>query len=119
MPLFQVVSSTAVHTTFNAFFCFVSNEDEDTFKWALLQIKSLLQKEKTPLPAVIITDFDKALKNAANSVLPDTAQQLCVWHILKNAVLRIKKKWDGLLQGEPDAADDGDNDEGTCWDHKG
>ena len=49
-----------------------------------------------PFPLVIMSDYDKAFKNAARKVF-EASQQLCVWHILKNVIHNIKQKWDGAL----------------------
>lgn len=51
-------------------------------------------------PYVIITDFDKALKNAITDAFPSIVQQqLCRWHIMKNVAFNVKKKWIGSLDG--------------------
>lgn len=44
-------------------------------------------------PEVLVTDFDRALKEAANEHLPFTQQQICVFHINKNVIMNIKHKW--------------------------
>ena len=45
------------------------------------------------MPQVLITDFETALKNALETVFPSVSQQICLWHVQKNAVHNVKKKW--------------------------
>jgi hypothetical protein len=45
-------------------------------------------------PQVTITDYDKAMRSAVTRVYPDAKPQLCIFHINKNVVANVKKKWD-------------------------
>ena len=101
MPLFQVNGITEVHTTFNVAFCLLNGEREANFAWALRNLRALAVEESIPDPYVIMSDYDKAFKNAASSVFPEdvTKQQICRWHVIKNVVHNIKKKWNGQLEG--------------------
>ncbi|KAM4067795.1 MULE transposase [Hirsutella rhossiliensis] len=80
LPLLQVVGTTGLHKSYSVAFGLAAKEDE----------------------GVIITDFDEALKNALNAIFPQSQQQLCTWHIMKNVVLHIKKKWVGTLDDRPE-----------------
>ena len=42
---------------------------------------------------VIITDDDRGMKAALSEVFPDIQQQLCRWHIQKNALKNLAEKW--------------------------
>jgi hypothetical protein len=106
LPLLEGTGVTNVGSNFTFFFALVSYEDTSTFEWALEHYKDLLQKYNIPSPEVIISDFDTAFKNAADIVFPDVQQQLCLWHILKNVVLNIKKKWNGSLDNARMMGDD-------------
>ena len=97
MPLMQIGGITGLHTNFSIGFALTSREDEDTFCWTLSQLKELAEHHEIPSPLVIISDYDRAFKNAACSVFGSSQQQLCVWHILKNVVHNIKQKWEGPL----------------------
>jgi hypothetical protein len=97
MPLLEGTGITNVGGNFTFFFALVSHEDATSFTWALEQYRSILRENNIPDPEVILSDFDTAFKNAADVVSPDVQQQLCLWHILKNVVLHIKKKWKGTL----------------------
>ena len=97
MPLLQIGGLTGLHTNFSVAFALTSMEDEDSFSWALLQLKEMAQYHSIPTPLVIISDYDKAFKNAARKIFETSQQQLCIWHILKNVVHNIKQKWEGVL----------------------
>ena len=55
--------------------------------------------ESIPDPLVLISDYDCAFKRAGQSVYPYTQQQICLWHVMKNVVYNVKKKWNGPLEG--------------------
>ncbi|XP_044717907.1 MULE transposase domain-containing protein [Hirsutella rhossiliensis] len=99
MPLLQIIGTTGLHKSFSIGFGLAAKEDEGAFQWILSQLREAGQQADIPDPGVVITDFDTALKNALDSVFPLTQQQLCVWHMIKNVVLHIKKKWHGSLDG--------------------
>ncbi|CAN1167726.1 hypothetical protein LINPERHAP1_LOCUS7700 [Linum perenne] len=42
-------------------------------------------------PHSVITDEDKAMKNAIIKVFPDATRRLCLWHINKNIGEYVKK----------------------------
>src|SRR6266566_7534085 len=43
-----------------------------------------------PMPTIVITDKDLALKNALSHIFPTSQQQLYIFHINKNIALNIK-----------------------------
>jgi hypothetical protein len=101
MPLFEVTGTTCIHSTFNIAFCLVSDERELSYAFIAKELATLCQSRNIDLPNVIITDFDKALKNALAEAFPGVQQQLCTWHIMKNVIHNIKKKWvGGSLDGQ-------------------
>ena len=97
MPLLQIGGITGLHTNFSVAFALSSGEDEDSFFWSLSQLVGLAEQHNIASPLVIMSDFDKAFKNAARRAFETSQQQLCVWHILKNIVHNIKQKWKALL----------------------
>jgi hypothetical protein len=99
MPLLQINGVTAIHTTFNIGYCLLSGEREECFTWVLSVLQELLSLKGIPLPKVIISDFDKALKKAARAIFPNVQHQICLWHVMKNIAHNTKKKWVGTLEG--------------------
>lgn len=99
MPLLQVTGITPLHTNFSVAFALAAHEDIPAFTWILTQLRKTALLASIGDPKVIITDFDSALKPSLQDVYPNTQQQVCTWHILKNVILNIRKKWVGSLEG--------------------
>ena len=113
MPLLECTGITNVDTNFTAWICLLSDEAEESYKWALTQFRKLLDDVGIPGPEVILSDFDVAFKNAAGVVFPAAKQQLCLWHIMKNVLMNIRKKWIGTLDGTRIGGWDTGEDAGT------
>ncbi|KAG2670827.1 hypothetical protein I3760_14G105400 [Carya illinoinensis] len=58
----------------------ISSEDTETFAWLF---RTWLQCMDGISPKAIITDQDRAMKNAIALVFPETRHRFCLWHILK------------------------------------
>jgi hypothetical protein len=58
----------------------ISNEDTDTFVWLF---NSWLGCLNGRAPRAIITDHDRAMKNAIARVFPETRHIYCLWHIMR------------------------------------
>ncbi|XP_042956283.1 protein FAR1-RELATED SEQUENCE 5-like [Carya illinoinensis] len=58
----------------------ISSEDTATFVWLF---KTWLQCMDGIAPRAIITDQDRAMKNAIAIVFPKSRHRFCLWHILK------------------------------------
>ncbi|KAG6669101.1 hypothetical protein CIPAW_01G219800 [Carya illinoinensis] len=58
----------------------ISSEDTESFVWLF---KSWLDCMDGKAPNTIITDQDRAMKNAIAIVFPNTRHRYCLWHILK------------------------------------
>ncbi|XP_042966222.1 protein FAR1-RELATED SEQUENCE 5-like [Carya illinoinensis] len=58
----------------------ISSEDIETFAWLF---ETWLQCMDGNAPKAIITDQDRAMKNAIAIVFPNTRHRFCLWHILK------------------------------------
>lgn len=102
MPLLHFIGCSNLHTWFSAAFCFLSQETEADYLFALSAFQ-----EATGIrwPSVIITDQEMALKNAASSVFRRVPQLLCVWHINKNVQTKAQHVWrdaNGKTQAEKD-----------------
>ncbi|KAG6624753.1 hypothetical protein CIPAW_16G049800 [Carya illinoinensis] len=58
----------------------VSSEDTETFSWLFQTWLTCMDGEA---PKAIITDQDRAMKNAISLVFPNSRHRYCLWHILK------------------------------------
>ena len=103
LPLFQVTGQTCLKSVYNAAFGLVDNERREGFQFLTAAVIELTERHAIPLPDVIITDYDQAMKEALDSQYPD-GQQLCIHHINAN-VLNAKRKW-------KNAKEDGESDGG-------
>ncbi|KAG7404421.1 PKS-NRPS hybrid synthetase [Fusarium oxysporum f. sp. rapae] len=58
-------------------------------------------------PDVSITDFDDSMKAALNDQFADVQEQLCIYHINSNVLLKSKQKWAKKRKSSssPDASD--------------
>ena len=65
------------------------------------RLEDLRKVIKAEAPYVVITDFKKGLKNALLTVWPEVQQQICLWHINKNVVYEVKKRWVWLAGAAP------------------
>ncbi|XP_062155261.1 protein FAR1-RELATED SEQUENCE 5-like [Alnus glutinosa] len=58
----------------------ISSEDTKTFVWLF---ETWLNCMNERAPSAIITDQNRAMKNAIRKVFPNTRHRWCLWHILK------------------------------------
>ncbi|KAK0580192.1 hypothetical protein LWI29_037745 [Acer saccharum] len=65
----------------------VSNEDTKTYIWLF---QSWLACMLSCPPKSIITDQDKAMKNAIEVVFPNTQHRWCLWHIMKKLPEKLR-----------------------------
>jgi hypothetical protein len=93
MPLFNIVGVTAINTSFFVGFCFLDNEDTESFQWVLERLHELYDEMGIPRPTTIISDSDFALLEARKRVFPGTNHLLCVWHVFKNVLAHCKAKF--------------------------
>ncbi|XP_057418834.1 protein FAR1-RELATED SEQUENCE 5-like [Lotus japonicus] len=65
----------------------IGNEKEETYVWLLEQLLEAMDKKS---PTAVITDGDKAMRNAIRRVFPNASHRLCAWHLMCNATDNIK-----------------------------
>ncbi|BBN70336.1 FAR1 Related Sequences transcription factor family [Prunus dulcis] len=65
----------------------ISNEDTETFVWLF---KVWLACMSGHAPCGIITNQDRAMKNAIEIVFPNTRHRWCLWHIMKKLHEKLK-----------------------------
>jgi MULE transposase domain len=75
MPLLNIVGSICTNKTFYVSFCFMADETEESYRWALTQLYGLFSPDH--VPEVMVMDRDLALLNAVNEVFPWCHHQLC------------------------------------------
>jgi hypothetical protein len=90
LPLLHILGCTNLGTFFSAGFCFLRDENEETYYWA---ISTFLNRTRIPQPHVLITDQEDALKNAARRLMPSVPQLLCVWHMNRNVQTKAQLVW--------------------------
>ncbi|KAG6979587.1 PKS-NRPS hybrid synthetase [Fusarium oxysporum f. sp. conglutinans] len=93
LPLFQATGQTCLGSVFNAAFGLIDNERREGFQFLSESIRQLAEQHSIRRPDVIITDFDEQMKAALNDQFPDVQQQLCIYHISSNVLLKSKQKW--------------------------
>ncbi|XP_035540049.1 protein FAR1-RELATED SEQUENCE 5-like [Juglans regia] len=64
----------------------ISSEDTETFTWLF---QTWLQCMDGIPPKAIITDQDRAMKNAIAIVFPESRHRFCLWHILKKVLEKL------------------------------
>ncbi|XP_042971217.1 protein FAR1-RELATED SEQUENCE 5-like [Carya illinoinensis] len=64
----------------------ISSEDTETFVWLF---QTWLQCMDGIAPKAIITDQDRAMKNAIAIVFPESRHRFCLWHILKKVLEKL------------------------------
>ncbi|MBW0489382.1 hypothetical protein O181_029097 [Austropuccinia psidii MF-1] len=84
LPLFHMVSKTPTGHTFSLSFCYMEQEDDDGYIWALQELQILFQPPR--IPKVIITDCEPALNLAIELVFPSSIHNYFIWRISKNLI---------------------------------
>lgn len=69
--------------TFAVAAAFISSETEAVYTWIMEELRQAVwPKDSTfTLPSVFVTDNEQALKNAIESVFPESQHLLCSWHL--------------------------------------
>ncbi|XP_057450136.1 protein FAR-RED IMPAIRED RESPONSE 1-like [Lotus japonicus] len=69
----------------------LSNEDTQTFTWLF---STWLECMHERAPNAMITDQDRAMKNAIDIVFPNARHRWCLWHIMKKVPKKLGKHSD-------------------------
>jgi hypothetical protein len=89
MPLLHIIGLSPSNSSFSIAFCFMQNEQEESYKWTLQTFFSWL--DPLPFSPVLCTDRDLALVGAIKSICPRSPHLLCIWHINKNVLAKSKQ----------------------------
>jgi hypothetical protein len=71
LPLFQIMGQTCLKSVYNAAFGLVDNERREGFQFLTAAVRDLTERHAIPLPDVVITDYDQAMKEALDSQYPE------------------------------------------------
>lgn len=98
LPLLHIVGTTNTHRSFTVAMCFLSNEKQEQYEWALHQLKEIIYQDEdanstAKEPQTFATDAESALINAISTVFPQSVHILCVWHINHNIAKNCKSKF--------------------------
>ena len=91
MLLLHIAGVTRTNKSFSAAFCFLAEESQPYYEWALNSLITLLNANNVPLPKVDVTDLKQALINSLSKLIPSAHHLLCTWHIQKNLVTNAAK----------------------------
>lgn len=91
MPLFHLVGVGPMKKQFSAAFAFMKTESEIDYYWVVSSFVRLVYQGLEP--SVIITDNEKALRNACSFLFPQTPLLLCGWHVKQNVLTQAKHVW--------------------------
>ena len=94
LPLLNIVGCTCTHDTFYVAFCYMKQETEEDYIWALEQLKDILQQPDYTNPTVIVTDRELALMNAIRVCFPATRGLLCIWHVDQCVKAKANKQFE-------------------------
>lgn len=53
---------------------------------------SILESNGGKHPTAVITDGDRAMRNAINKIFPQAVHRLCCWHLARNAQANVNSK---------------------------
>lgn len=91
LPLLHVIGATATNQLFSICFCFLKNEREADYAWALSRVKRCFPDQRSPRAAV--TDRELALMSVIQRKFPVATNLLSTWHIQKNVTATVKKNF--------------------------
>ncbi|XP_028084325.1 protein FAR1-RELATED SEQUENCE 5-like [Camellia sinensis] len=86
---FVMLAGVTNHFRTTIFACvLLANKTIDTYTWVL---KTFMEAMGNKAPVSILTDGDKAMREAIRRVFPNTRHRLCNWHLGKNVVSNVHK----------------------------
>jgi hypothetical protein len=81
MPFVPFIGINGQGRTIVFAWALLEDEKKETFKWALKTFVDVMGGKK---PQLIITDQDKAMKEAIKDILLSVWHRFCFWHIMNN-----------------------------------
>ena len=96
MPLLHFAgvypSNTRKGRTFSIGFCFLPDENEITYQWAVSELQKAVYGDRFT-PTIIVTDNDASLRNALLTTWPSIPALLCRWYMNKNVLVKAQETW--------------------------
>ncbi|XP_028119681.1 protein FAR1-RELATED SEQUENCE 5-like [Camellia sinensis] len=84
---FVMLASVTSHFRTTIFACvLLANETSETYTWVL---ETFMEAMGNKAPVSILTDGDKAMREAIRRVFPNARHQFCNWHLGKNVVSNV------------------------------
>jgi transposase-like protein len=102
-PLLDIIGESSVGKSFYIGLAFIANEREPAYRQVLRWLKGLLDQQQIPYPKTIMTDKEKALRNAVSEVFPETKTLICYWHVIKNIQGRLRPRINKVVAAEQPA----------------
>ena len=92
LPLLHIVGMTSFNSQFPVGFCFLKEEKQNDYMWALSKLAAILTPETRP--AVIVTDRELSLMASIDIIFLSSSHTLCTWHINKNIMSKCKRQFE-------------------------
>jgi hypothetical protein len=81
LPLFNIVGTTLLNTTFYVEFVLTNSRTAEAFTLVFKRLQEVYRKLELDLPRTIITDKEGGLITPIREMFPDTSHLLCIWYI--------------------------------------
>ena len=91
--MFNITGISSASSVFNMGFGIVPYETREWFDWLFKAVYDITQRLNVRGPSVIISDFDEQLRNAAKAQFPFTQILICIFHMNKNIILQLGRKF--------------------------
>jgi hypothetical protein len=76
MPLLHIAGVTGANKTFSLAFCFLAEETQTYYDWALQNLQNVFVSNNIPLPEVFLTNREQALINSLANIFPESYHML-------------------------------------------
>ena len=89
MPVLEIVGVTPMGKNFNVAYTFMRNEEVETYRWALQNLRNIFVNDVRP--NAIVTDRELGLMKALEDIFPEFGHLLCLFHINRNVEQKATK----------------------------
>ncbi|KAE8667101.1 hypothetical protein F3Y22_tig00112445pilonHSYRG00011 [Hibiscus syriacus] len=85
-PIMPIIGVNHHHNTIVFTTAIIADETSQSFEWVL---HNFLEAMMNQSPISVVTDRDRAMQRAIESVIPNAKHRLCSWHLSRNAEANI------------------------------